>query len=197
MFLATHLLAAASVTLAWNKSNDPIVTNGGGYNVYWGGKSANYTNYVNAGSATNVTITGFTVGTTYYFAATCYSALGVESPFSSEVSYTIPNPSTNVVTYIGVKVDYGPDLVTLSSKSLMVLQITNDPGYFYGEYLIITNNPFVGIRPSDTNQYVYLGTMVQYGVGLTSLNTQTFPLTTFTNQNLYYRSSLIITNHAF
>ena len=195
LFLTTHLLSAANVTLAWDKSTDAIVT---GYNIYYGGASRVYTNEINAGNATNVTISGFVTGVTYYFAATAYSASGLESPFSSEVVYTIPNVSTQVVTYIGVKVDYGPDLITLNSKSFMVMRITNDPGYFYGEYLIITNNPFIGTKPIDTNQYVYIGTLVQYGLGLTSLNSSTFPLTTFTNlPNQYYRGSLIITNHSF
>ena len=177
LFLTTHLLAETNVTLAWNKSTDPIVV---GYNIYYGGSSGNYTNEVNINNinTTNVTISGFVTGVTYYFAATAYAASGLESAFSSEVVYTIPNPSTNIITYIGVKVDYGPDLVTLSSTSLMVLQITNDPGYFYGESLIITNNPFVGTSPVDTNQYVYLGTLIQYGTNLVNLNSTTLPLTT-------------------
>jgi hypothetical protein len=78
---------AASVTLAWTRSSD---TNVAGYNVYYGGASGTYTNMVNVGSATNATISGLIPGTTYYFAATAYSSSGVGSPFSSEVSYTVP-----------------------------------------------------------------------------------------------------------
>ena len=74
--------------MAWNASTDPTVT---GYNVYYGIASGTYnTNPVNAGNATNATISGLVQGATYYFAATTYSCLGVESPFSSEVSYTVP-----------------------------------------------------------------------------------------------------------
>jgi hypothetical protein len=91
VFLMTAWMAYAtgSVTLAWNASTDPIVV---GYNVYYGGASGVYTNEVNAYSVTNITLSGLTPGVTYYFAATTYAASGLESPFSSEVSYLVPNP---------------------------------------------------------------------------------------------------------
>jgi hypothetical protein len=85
--LSTTVQAAGSVALAWNRSTDPIVT---GYNVYYGGASGAYTNEVSAGNATNTTISGLIQGITYYFAATTYAASGMESSFSSEVSFTVP-----------------------------------------------------------------------------------------------------------
>jgi len=85
--LITSVQAAGSVTLAWNRSSDTNVT---GYKIYDGVASRPYTNMINAGNATNVTISGLFPGTTCYFAATAYSSFGVESPFSSEVSYTVP-----------------------------------------------------------------------------------------------------------
>jgi hypothetical protein len=85
--LSTTVQAAGSVTLAWNQSSD---TNVAGYNVYYGGASGAYNNEVSAGNATNATISGLVQGTTYYFVATTYTSSGLESPFSSEVSYTVP-----------------------------------------------------------------------------------------------------------
>lgn len=78
--------AAGSVTLAWNKSTNPIVA---GYNIYYGGTSGIYTNEICAGNATNATISGLMQGATYYFAATTYTSLGIESSFSSEASYLV------------------------------------------------------------------------------------------------------------
>ena len=79
--------APQNVTLVWNASTDPTVT---GYNIYYGGKSGNYTNTVNAGNVTNITISGLVPGVTYYFAATTYNSSGIQSPFSNEVSYSVP-----------------------------------------------------------------------------------------------------------
>ena len=83
----TSVQAAGSVTMAWNRNTNSIVT---GYKVHYGGASGSYTNLVNAGGATNATISGLIPGTTYYFAATSYAASGLESVFSGEVAYTVP-----------------------------------------------------------------------------------------------------------
>jgi hypothetical protein len=83
----TTVPAGQSVTLAWNPSPDTNVT---GYNVYYGVASDTYTNMINAGDVTNVTIYGLVAGVTYYFAATAYDDLGQESAYSGEVSYSVP-----------------------------------------------------------------------------------------------------------
>src|SRR5262245_45375010 len=72
---------ASSVTLAWAPSTDPMVT---GYNIYSGTVSHGYTNIVNAGAATSVTISNLVPGKTYYFAATTYTLSGLESDYSLE-----------------------------------------------------------------------------------------------------------------
>jgi Bacterial Ig domain len=94
ILLATAFgVSAQSVTLAW----DPV---GGvtGYKLYQGGASRVYTNSVNAGSATQATISGLVVGKTYYFAATAYNSIGIESDYSSEVTYTVPATGSPVIT---------------------------------------------------------------------------------------------------
>jgi hypothetical protein len=89
LFALLHnpLQAVQSVTLAWDPSPDLSVV---GYNMYYGVASRNYTNVVVVGNATNVTLSGFIEGTTYYFAATAYNAFGLESDVSNEAGYTIP-----------------------------------------------------------------------------------------------------------
>ena len=79
--------AVLPLTLAWDPSLD---TNIAGCNVYYGVASRSYTNMVHVGKATNATISGLVEGATYYFAATAYSILGLESDFSNEASYTVP-----------------------------------------------------------------------------------------------------------
>jgi len=74
-----------SVTLGW----DPV---GGvsGYKLYQGGASRVYTNSVNLGNVTQGTVSSLIGGSTYYFAVTAYDSSGVESVYSSEISYTVP-----------------------------------------------------------------------------------------------------------
>ena len=92
LLIQSPAFASQSVTLAWNPSTDPTVV---GYNIYYGGASGNYTNTFSAGNTTNATISGLVEGDTYYFAATTYNSSGIQSPFSNEVSYSVP---TNTVT---------------------------------------------------------------------------------------------------
>jgi hypothetical protein len=81
--------ASANVTLAWNQTSNPIVA---GYDIYYGSASGVYTNVINAGNNTSVTISNLINGSTYYFAAATYSAAGAVSALSSEVAYTVSQP---------------------------------------------------------------------------------------------------------
>jgi hypothetical protein len=80
-------LTASNVTLAWNATSDPEVQ---GYNCYYGVASRVYIRTIPVGNATTVTLTNLPDGLTYYFAATTYNAAGVESEYSDEVSFTLP-----------------------------------------------------------------------------------------------------------
>lgn len=83
-------LGTGSVTLTWNASPSSAVT---GYYIYYGLTSGIYNYEISAGNNTNVTISNLVEGATYYFAATSHD--GGESPFSSEVSYTVPVNTSN------------------------------------------------------------------------------------------------------
>ena len=78
--------ATVGVPLVWNPSKDADVA---GYKIYYGTASHAYTSSVDVGNVTNATITGLTENTTYYFAATTYNILGVESDFSNEAYYVV------------------------------------------------------------------------------------------------------------
>ena len=95
--LVTAVHAQSSVTLAWDPSPDPGVI---GYKVYDGLASRTYTFTNNVGNATNTTLTMLLPGTTYYFAVTAYDTNFLESPFSGELSYTVPSVVTNVARLI-------------------------------------------------------------------------------------------------
>ena len=94
-FLSVSALAQAqtNVTLTWNPISNPLVA---GFNIYYGNASGVYTNKIDAGNNTSLTISNLTVGATYYFAATTYSAAGAESALSVAAAYTVPAPSPTV-----------------------------------------------------------------------------------------------------
>jgi len=77
-----------SVTLAWSPSTNADVA---GYHVYYGGASRAYKNMVAAGNVTNAAISGLLGGAEYFFAATTVDSAGVESLFSNEISYQVPD----------------------------------------------------------------------------------------------------------
>lgn len=111
--------AAGSVTLTWDASTDSTVA---GYKIYCGSRSGVYTNVVDVGPAMQATIGGLTPGKTYYFAAKTYSASGVESPFSGEISYSVPwppnqPPTLNALNNLTINENTGARTVSLSGIS--------------------------------------------------------------------------------
>lgn len=81
----------ASVTLAWNANPE---TNIVGYKIYWGTSSRAYSNVVNVTTGaftwTNVeiqfTVTNLASSSRFFFSATAYNTLGLESDLSAEVN---------------------------------------------------------------------------------------------------------------
>ena len=144
---ATRLAAStvsSSVTLVWDASTS---TNIAGYNVYYGSASGSYTQMVSVGNVTQTTITGLTVGCTYYFAATATDSTGLESSYSNETSLIVPVPQPTL------------SLIRIGTKSALRWP-TNFPGYTLqyssnptGGWTNLTSNPSV----SGSN-YTYTNT---------------------------------------
>jgi hypothetical protein len=107
-----------SVTLAWNPVTNANVA---GYEVYYGPASGNYTNVTSVGNVTNATISGLTDGATYFFATTTFSTSGLESGYSSEVSYTVPNGVPGIQVTPG-SIGYGTVLVGASKTNSFNIQ---------------------------------------------------------------------------
>lgn len=91
--------AASTVTVALDPSpGTDVIAN---YNIYYGATSAVYTNVVEIGTNTTVSISNLVGGATYYFAATAVDTFGLESAYATEVSALIPTvanrPPTEIV----------------------------------------------------------------------------------------------------
>jgi len=109
------------VTVAWDPSTTPGVI---GYILYYGTNSGEYFDFVMAGPSTMATAPGLLEGVSYYFAATAYTLLGIESDPSEELSYTIPNgnpnrnsPTLNPLVNLTLNEDTGQQTVTLQGIS--------------------------------------------------------------------------------
>ena len=85
----------ASISLGWSPSPDPAVV---GYNLYSGAASQTYTNLVSVGNVTNAMMGSLVPGTAYYFSTRARDAQGNESPFSNEISYTVPMSASSTPT---------------------------------------------------------------------------------------------------
>lgn len=91
-------LLASSVTLTWYPSPSSSIM---GYIVYSGTASGNYTNKIDVGNNTTVTLSNLVAGSTYYFVVTCYNATGDESAPSNEASYSVPLNATGQPVRLG------------------------------------------------------------------------------------------------
>ena len=125
--------ALSNVTLGWDASADPTVT---GYKVYYGPASGGYTNAVSFGKTTNGIVPGLVEGQTYYFAATATNSSGLESDFSTEISYVVPVPTTNAPPTLNaianMTINEGSGLQTVSLSGIS----TGDTNG--GQVLVIT-----------------------------------------------------------
>ena len=92
ILLSLHqaIALAGQVTLSWDSNTEPDL---GGYRLYYGQSSRNYTANVDVGNQTTHTQSDLEDGVTYYFAVTAYDTnRTTESDFSNEVSQTITPP---------------------------------------------------------------------------------------------------------
>lgn len=76
---------AGQVTLSWDANTESTL---GGYKLYYGTSSGNYTANVDVGKATTYTLNNLADGATYYIAAQAYdTGRTVQSGYSNQVAY--------------------------------------------------------------------------------------------------------------
>jgi hypothetical protein len=90
---ALALPDAYSIPLSWDASSSLAVV---GYRVYYGTTSGNYETSIVVGNVTSNTVSGLASGVTYFFAVTAYTAAGLESAFSSEISVVPGLPTLQI-----------------------------------------------------------------------------------------------------
>jgi len=155
MFIGLPILQANFVTLIWNPSIDSNVA---GYKIYYGAASGVYTNTIDVGNVTNVTISGLVPYTTYYFAAKSYDSYGVLSDFSNETKLMVYPPATvspasNVKGQISFNVLGGVNVVSavtnvISSVTNVVPGVTN---YYNVLYVVQASSDLMNWVAIQTN----------------------------------------------
>ncbi len=168
--LVSVQLEAASVTLAWDPSTDPNVT---GYNLYYGGGSRNYTNVLDANSANAISVGNLAPGVTYFFAATAYTAAGLESEYSVEVSYAVPSGTntSNVAPTVAQPADLvvnencGPQTINLTgiSSGSPTEQQTLTVSAFSGNPALIAQPSVNYVSPNSTASLMFVPAANAYG----------------------------------
>ena len=106
--LSTCYTTNNSVSLAWDPSPDPFAV---GYIIYYRTISNQYNAHIDVGAVTNTILNFLTNNITYYFVATAYSIVGLESIFSNEVSYKVP-PKISPVLSIMLLTDGTPQVMS-------------------------------------------------------------------------------------
>jgi hypothetical protein len=135
-FIVSCLLLCASssrgqsVSLAWN----PGPSGGtGGYFLYYGTNSSNYSARIDVGTNTVVTLSGLTVGPTYYFVVTAYDSARIEGLPSNQASFVVPNAASSLLA---------PQLAAVSPSSAM----PGTPVFIYGvNFTTATSVNFAGV----------------------------------------------------
>jgi hypothetical protein len=122
MAMALPSLASQSVELAWNPSKSPNIV---GYNVYYGGASNDYPNKISVRTLTNMVVSGLADGAIYYFAVKAVNSSGIESGFSTPISYAVPTAAAIL------------ERPVFSSNGVSIT-VTGVPGYLY-EIQVSTN----------------------------------------------------------
>ncbi len=110
IFLAFSPLAfSGNLQLAWDASAS---ANTGGYKIYYGIASGNYTSSVDAGNVTAYQITGLQNGTKYFFAVKSYDTTKTaESSFSNEINAIVPALTTVTADFTASATSGDPGMV--------------------------------------------------------------------------------------
>jgi Concanavalin A-like lectin/glucanases superfamily len=96
IFFFSNSAFSGDLNLAWNASTSTGV---GGYKLYYGSSSKNYTSNVDVGNTTTYKMAGLTNGSTYFFALKAYNtAKSIESSYSNEASAAVPTTTTSTWT---------------------------------------------------------------------------------------------------
>jgi hypothetical protein len=89
-----------------------------GYNLYSGFASQSYTNVVKVDNVTNAVVGNLVSGATYYFSIRARDAVGAESPFSNEISYTVAANGSSAPTNTPLPINTAPAISSIPNQTI-------------------------------------------------------------------------------
>ncbi|HZQ45755.1 MAG TPA: fibronectin type III domain-containing protein [Verrucomicrobiae bacterium] len=139
-----------SVTLGWNASPASSVS---GYVLYYGIASRIYTNRIDVGTNTAITVASLKEGSTYYFALTAYNSARVESAPSGEIVYIAPGilalvPGLNPADPLNIQFPVAPGYSYMIQASVDLKSWTN-----IWQTATATSNAWVGFQDSQSGAF--------------------------------------------
>ena len=106
--------SAETITLAWDNDSSQDIS---GHRIYYGTASGNYQYSIDAGNNTSCSISDLQAGETYYFAATTYNFSNIESDYSAELTYQVPDSNLPENPQDGIN-NQAPVLHAVGNKSV-------------------------------------------------------------------------------
>lgn len=120
---------AASVALSWNANGEADLA---GYQVRYGTTSGSYSHTNDVGNVTQVSISGLSDGTTYYFVLKAYDTSGNQSPSSAEVSVATPGsaPADTTAPTVSAVSTAQAGVVTVTFSEAVDPATAQDPSHY-------------------------------------------------------------------
>lgn len=138
---------ARSVSLAWDPVNDPSL---GGYTLYTGTNSRAYSasQFVPGRGSSTASIGGLAPGQVYFFSSTATTTNGLESAYSNEVAYRVPNGDTLIQIAIIAQAASKVEGPYTNYAIFPVLMVTNVaiPSFFRATLAITTDGQLITTR---------------------------------------------------
>ena len=114
-------LCAATVTATWNANPESNIA---GYKLRYGTTSGTYTTTTDVGNVTSTVVT-VNPGQTYYFVVQAYDTLGLVSPNSAEVSFTVAISSAPTLLSLSPTAGSTGTVITISGSGFAATQGTS------------------------------------------------------------------------
>ena len=135
ILISTSAVYSAQVKLGWDPNPEEEELSGFGYRLYSGTSSNTYDDIIEVGNVAEYTVTGLDSGVTYFFALKAHATGVLDSPFSDELPYTVPETTptadTTPPTIVSINSTGTPNKLTvLFSEPVEKISATNASNYF-------------------------------------------------------------------